>query len=65
MQELNAHSDVLKEVPEAKLWVYIYSDYRDIPNDPSFKYDERIAAIYYAHGRCIAHPVNDKSLAFS
>ena len=58
-------SDILKKVPEAKLWIYIYSDYRDIPNDPSFRYDDRVAAIYYAHGRCIAHPVNDKKCSIN
>ncbi|MBO4304984.1 MAG: DUF4838 domain-containing protein [Lentisphaeria bacterium] len=54
-------SAVLKEQPDAKLWVYIYSDYRDLPADPAFRYDDRVSAIYYAHGRCIAHPIAGSS----
>lgn len=56
---------ILKEVPNANLWVYIYLDYRDVPNDPNFKYDKRVSAIYYAHGRCIAHPINSKKCSIN
>ena len=51
--------EVLRHAPYAKLWIYIYLDYRDLPSDPDLTFDPRVTAIYYAHGRCIAHPIND------
>lgn len=53
--------EVLRQVPEARLWIYIYLDYQTLPDDPDLKFDKRVHAIYYAHGRCIAHRIDDAS----
>ncbi len=53
-------SEVLKKNPAAKLYAYIYLDYRDLPTVP-IHYDDRVTGCYCAHGRCIAHPLDDPS----
>ena len=53
--------DILKKNPDAKLYAYLYLDYRDLPTDPSIRYDDRVMGRYCAHGRCIAHPLADPS----
>ena len=52
--------EVYKRNPEAKLYIYIYLDYRDLPTKGNIKYDDRIIGRYCAHGRCIAHTLDDK-----
>lgn len=58
------YSEIAKEIyqknPAAKLYIYLYLDYRDLPTVDSIRYDQRILARYCAHGRCIAHALDDK-----
>ena len=52
--------EIYKKNPEAKLYIYIYLDYRDLPTKGVIRYDDRIIGRYCAHGRCKAHTLDDK-----
>ena len=36
----------------------IYANFRELPDDPSIRYDERVMVLYCSHGRCYVHPLN-------
>ena len=51
--------EIYAENPDAKLYIYVYLDYRDLPTVEGIRYDDRITGRYCAHGRCIAHTLDD------
>ena len=50
---------VLMRNPQAKLAVWFYSVYRDLPTDPSIRYDQRLRGVYCPHQRCYIHRLDD------
>lgn len=52
-------NDILKVNPDAKLSVEIYSEFRDLPTDPSIHYDKRVLGRYCPHQRCYVHNFDD------
>lgn len=51
--------DILKINPDARLSVEIYSEFRDLPTDPSIRYDKRVLGRYCPHQRCYVHNFDD------
>lgn len=50
---------VYERNPDAIMRNYIYSEYRDVPTDPNFRYDKRLIGVYCPHQRCYVHRLND------
>jgi hypothetical protein len=51
--------EVLKRHPQAKLTIDMYNVFRDVPTDPSIRYDPRVAGTYCPHQRCYVHRLDD------
>ncbi len=52
-------NEILKVHPEAIISVEIYSEFRDLPTDPSIRYDKRVLGRYCPHQRCYVHNFDD------
>ena len=50
---------VLKEQPDAELWVDFYISGRTPPENPAVRYDKRVIGTYNAHGVCCAHTLDN------
>ncbi len=49
---------VKKRCPEAKFEVWMYNDFREVP-EATVKYPENTIGMYCSHGRCYVHRFND------
>lgn len=52
-------NEILKAFPDAHISVEIYSEFRDLPTDPSIHYDKRVLGRYCPHQRCYVHNFDD------
>ena len=52
-------SRVEKRVPDAKFYMHIYTDYRDVPTASDIKYSDAMLGLYCSHQRCYVHEFSD------